>query len=47
MGTPEGEKNEQGIENLFEEIITENFSNLMMEKDTQVQEAQRIPDKLA
>ena len=36
----------QGIENLFEGIITENFPNLVKEKDTQVQEPQRVPNKL-
>ena len=41
-----GEEREQGIENLFEGIITENFSNLVKEKDTQVQKAQRIPSKM-
>ena len=45
MGIPE-EKSEQGIKNLFEEIMTENFPNLMKEKDTQVQEAQRVSNKL-
>ena len=40
MGIPEGKENEQGIENLFEEIMTENFPNLGKEKVTQVQEAQ-------
>ena len=35
----EGEKIKQGIENLFEEIMTENFSNLMKEIDRQVQES--------
>ena len=40
MGKPEGEGSEQGIENLFEEIITENFPNLVKQKDTQVQKAQ-------
>ena len=39
MGIPE-EKSEQGIKNLFEEIMTENFPNLVKEKDTQVQESQ-------
>ena len=39
MGTPEGEENEQGIKKLFQEIMTENFLNLVKEKDTQVQEA--------
>ena len=31
---------------LFEEIMTKNFPNLVKKKDTQVQEAQRIPNKL-
>ena len=30
-GVPEGEEGEQGIENLFEKIMTENFPNLMKE----------------
>ena len=46
MRIPEREKREQGIENLFEEIMTENFPNLVKEKDTQVQEAQRVLSKL-
>ena len=37
---PEGEDSEQGIENLFEEIMIKNFPNLLKEKDIQVQEAQ-------
>ena len=32
MGTPEGDDGKQGIENLFEEIMTENFSNLVKDK---------------
>ena len=46
MAVSEGEESEQGIENLFEEIMTENFPNLVKEKDMQVQEAQRVPNKL-
>ena len=46
MGIPKGEESEQGIENLFEEIMTKNFPNLVKEKVTQVQEAQRVPSKL-
>ena len=46
MGIPEEEESEQGIESLFEEIITKNFPNLVREKDTQVQEAQRVPNNL-
>ena len=44
---PEGEEEEQEIENLFENIMKENFPNLVMEIDFQeVQEAQRVPKKL-
>ena len=32
IGVPKGEKEEQGKENLFEKVITENFLNLMREK---------------
>ena len=40
---PEGEEEEQEIENLFEKI-TENFPNLAKEIDFQeVQKAQRVP----
>ena len=45
IGIPEGE-GEQGIENLFENLMTENFTNLMTQKETQVQEAQRFPIKM-
>ena len=43
---PEGEEEEQEIENLFEKIMKENFLNLAKEIDIQVQEAQRVPKKL-
>ena len=44
---PEGEEQQQEIENLFEEIMKENFPNLVKEIDFQeVQEAQRVPKKL-
>ena len=47
IGAPEGEEEEQEIENLFEKIMKENFSNLAKEIDFQeVQEAQRVPKKL-
>ena len=43
---PEGEEEEQEIENLFENIMKENFLNLAKEVDFQeVQEAQRVPKK--
>ena len=37
---------EQEIQNLFEKIMKENFPNLMKEMDTEVQEAQRVPNKM-
>ena len=41
IGEPEGEEEEQEIENLFENIMKENFPNLAKEIDFQeVQEAQ-------
>ena len=40
------EDRKQGIENLFEEIITVNFPNLRKEKDIQVLEIQRVPNKM-
>ena len=44
---PEGEEEEQEIENLFENMMKENFPNLAREIDFQeVQEAQRVPKKL-
>ena len=42
---PEGEEEEQGIENLFEKEMVENFPNLMREKVTQIQETQRVSIK--
>ena len=45
IGIPEGEKEEQGRENLFKKVMTEKFRNLMREKVTQIQETQRIPSK--
>ena len=45
IGIPEGEEEEEGIENLFEKVMMENFPNLMREKVTQIQESQRVPSK--
>ena len=45
IGIPEGEEEEQGIENLLEKVMMENFSILMREKVTQIQESQRVPTK--
>ena len=41
-----GEEEEQEIENLFEKIMKENFPNLKKERDIQVQEAQRVSNRL-
>ncbi|KAK1346573.1 hypothetical protein QTO34_000430 [Cnephaeus nilssonii] len=46
IGMPEGEEEKQGIENLFEEIMTENFPDIGKKKTIQVQEAHRVPNKL-
>ena len=47
IGAPEGEEQQQEIENLFEQIMKENFPNLVKEIDFQeVQEAQGVPKKL-
>ena len=47
IGMPEGEEQQQEIENLFEQIMKEIFPNLVKERDFQeVQEAQRVPKKL-
>ena len=44
---PEGEQKEKEIENLFEQIMKENFPNLAREIDFQeIQEAWRVPKKL-
>lgn len=34
QGVPKGEERNQGIKNLFEEITTENFHNLVKKIDT-------------
>ena len=47
LGVPEGEEEEQKIENLFEQRVKENFPSLAKEIDFQeVQEAQRVPKML-
>ena len=45
IGILEGEEEEQGIENLFEKVMMENFPNLMRKKVTQIQETQRVSSK--
>ena len=36
LGIPEGEVEEQGIEDLFQKVMMENFPNLRREKVTQI-----------
>ena len=47
IGVPEGEQQQQEIENLFEQIMKENFPTLAKEIGFQeVQEAQRVPKEV-
>ena len=39
-------RREEGVENVFEEIMAPNFPNLKKETDLQVQEADRVPNKI-
>ena len=41
-----GEEREKESENVFEEIMAENFPNLRKETDIQVEEAQRVPNEI-
>ena len=45
IGIPEAAEEEQGIENLFEKGIMENFPNLIRKKITQDQETEKVPIK--
>ena len=45
IGIPEGKEEEKGIENIFEEIMVENFAKLK-HTDIKIQKAQRAPNKL-
>ena len=45
IGIPEGEEREKRTENV-QEIMAENFPNLKKETDIQIQEAQRVPNKM-
>ena len=46
MRVSEGEEREQEIKNLFLKRMTEGFPDLVKEIDVQVQEAQRVPNKM-
>jgi len=45
IAIPEGEEKEKGIENTFEEIMAENFTDIK-ETDIKIQEGERAPNKL-
>ena len=40
---PEKEEREKGVEELYEQIVEENFPNLGKDTDIKIQEAQRTP----
>ena len=46
VGIREAEEREKGPERILEEIIAENFSNMVKEIIDQVQEAQRVPHRI-
>ena len=46
IGVPGDEEKKKGTEKIFEEIIVENFPNMGKEIATEVQEAQRVPDRI-
>ena len=46
IGVPEAEERDKGPKKIFEESIVENFPNMRKEIATQVQEAQRVPQRI-
>ena len=46
IGVPKDEVKEKGSEKVFEDIIFENFPNMGKEIATQVQESQRVQDRI-
>ena len=46
IGVPEEEDKKKGHEKLLEEIIAENFPKMGKEIVTQVQETQRVPNRI-
>ena len=46
IGVPEEEEKKKGSEKIFEEIVSENFSNMGKEIVSQVWEAQRLPYRI-
>ena len=46
IGIPEGVEKNRGLEEIFEQIVPENFPNLAKETSIHVQEAERTPPKI-
>ena len=46
IGIPEGVEKNRGLEEIFEQILAENFPNLAREMNICVQEAEKTPPKL-
>ena len=46
IGIPEGVEKKRGLEEIFEQIVAENFPNLEKETHVWVQEAERTPPKI-
>ena len=46
IGVPEEEEKKKGYEKIFEEMIVENFPNMIKEIVSHVQEAQRVPYRI-
>ena len=46
IGVPEAEDKKKGHEKILEEIIVENFPKMAKEIATQVQETQRVPNRV-
>ena len=46
ISIPEGVEKERGLEEIFEQIVAENFPNLARETNIRVEEAERTPPKL-
>ena len=46
IGIPQGVEKERDLEEIFEQIVAENFPNLAKETSIHVQEAERTPPKI-
>ena len=46
IGVLEGKETEVDMENVFQEIMTENFPEIEKKKPTQIQDTRRVPSKM-